>query len=148
MLCTFPLRSHLCSIKNGVVLPRQFGLEPVGSLTYTPWGQMSVHFAATEERYRPRNIDWPPKVEDADEDWLKVGRYTLSYSEPFRLNESAPFNEQGGQIMHGPIMVASVPKLSDRFRRGTSKFMSSIMVHICICGFTRTPLRSKCGGRN
>ena len=71
---------------------------------------MSVHFAATEGRYRSQNIDWPPKVDDADQDWLNVGRYTLSYSGPFRLNQSTLSSEQEGQIIHGPIMVASVPK--------------------------------------
>lgn len=109
---------------------------------------MSVHFAATEGRYRSQNIDWPPKVEDADQDWLNVGRYTLSYSGPFRLNQSTLSSEQEGQIIHGPIWLRVFLNLLDRCRHGTSKFTIVMMVLICICGFTQTLLRSKCGGRS
>lgn len=70
---------------------------------------MSANIAATEEDWRPPGISWPPRPADADADWLLVGRHAMAYAGPFSINASVPATKTRGQLLHGPIEVASVP---------------------------------------
>jgi len=70
---------------------------------------MSANMAATEEGLRPQNVTWPPKKTDSGRDWEYVGKYAMSYASPFRLNDTFPATEKEGQLVHGPIAIASVP---------------------------------------
>lgn len=67
--------------------------------------------AATEEEWRPHNIAWPPKETDSDADWALVGRHAMSYAGHFRINESVPATKYRGQLLHGPMVVASAPAM-------------------------------------
>ncbi|KAF2108626.1 Lipocalin-like domain-containing protein [Lophiotrema nucula] len=84
------------------------GTQPAGLLQYLSNGYMSANLMATEPSLRPADIDWPRKTNDSDADWSLVGMYTLSYAGKFSLNvlESAT----KGQMFHGPMTMANVPK--------------------------------------
>ncbi|KAK5656829.1 hypothetical protein OQA88_4377 [Cercophora sp. LCS_1] len=99
------------SWRNGIEDPNPLGLGAFGIITYTPWGYMSANMAARDPTMRPTNINWAPKANDSDADWALVGKHALSYAGPFRLNESVPATETEGQLLHGPIEVASVPTM-------------------------------------
>ena len=70
---------------------------------------MAANMAATEEYLRPTNIRWPPKDTDADEDWMLVGRHAMSSAGFFSINSSVPATKYSGQLLHGPLIAASVP---------------------------------------
>ncbi|GAB1311864.1 hypothetical protein MFIFM68171_02074 [Madurella fahalii] len=106
------INSTACaSWQNGTIIPNSWGLNPVGLLTYTRYGYMAASMAATEERWRPQNISWPPKDSDSDADWALVGRHSMSYTGLFSLNESVPATKYQGQLLHGPMVAASVPAM-------------------------------------
>ncbi|KAM7183209.1 Lipocalin-like domain containing protein [Rhypophila sp. PSN 637] len=99
--------------RNGTIQPdgSGWGRNPSGLLTYTRWGYMSANMAATEPDWRPDSIEWPPKATDSDADWLLVGKHAMSYAGPFSLNASVPATKTQGQLLHGPMHVASVPSM-------------------------------------
>lgn len=101
--------SNIFSWRNGIEDPNPMGLGAGGIITYTTWGYMSANMAAKDPAMRPTSISWAPKPNDSDADWALVGKHALSYAGPFRLNESVPATETEGQLLHGPIVVASVP---------------------------------------
>lgn len=70
---------------------------------------MAANIAATEEEVRPVNIRWPPKDTDADADWALVGKHAMSYAGFFSINASVPATTHRGQLLHGPMVAASVP---------------------------------------
>jgi len=72
---------------------------------------MSANMAATEKEWRPQNITWPPKETDSDEDWAEVGKHAMSYAGYFSLNQSVPATKFKGQLLHGPMVAASVPAM-------------------------------------
>ena len=66
---------------------------------------------STDPATRPEHLRWPPSANDSDADWALIGRSVLSYTTPFHINEDLPASEVHGQIMHGPIEIASAPYL-------------------------------------
>ncbi|KAK3324982.1 Lipocalin-like domain-containing protein, partial [Apodospora peruviana] len=89
--------------------PSNWGPDPVGLLTYTREGYMSANQAATVPEWRPTNIVWPPKDNDSDADWALIGRHAMSYAGHFSINTSLPATTTHGQLLHGPLVVASMP---------------------------------------
>lgn len=69
---------------------------------------MSATITATEPEFRPA-LTFPYKENDTDADWAAVGRHSLGYSGPVRVNSALPANETSGQVFHGPLIVANVP---------------------------------------
>ena len=96
---------------NGTAQTPTSPLDGPGIITYTPWGQMSANMVDADPMVRPTNISWPPKETDSDSDWVMVGRHAMASAGPFRLAESPPPTPRAGQVLHGPIAVASVPSL-------------------------------------
>lgn len=88
-----------------------WGKSPVGLITYSTTGIMSANIAATEPEWRPQALRFPPQSSDSEFDWNLVGRHTLGYAGPFSFNESVPVTKTHGQIIHGPLTVASTPYL-------------------------------------
>jgi len=105
------LNTTAWNLTTGAYLPSNFGLHPVGLLTYTREGYMSANMAATEPPYRPQTVRWPPRDADSAADWALVGQHAMSYAGRYSLNESVPATAQRGQLLHGPMMVASVPSM-------------------------------------
>ncbi|KAH6849675.1 Lipocalin-like domain-containing protein [Chaetomium sp. MPI-CAGE-AT-0009] len=97
--------------RNGTQLPSSWGSNPVGLLTYTRYGYMAANMAATDENLRPVNISWPAKDTDADEDWALVGKHAMSYAGLFSISPSVPATKYSGQLLHGPMIAASVPAM-------------------------------------
>ncbi|GIZ39280.1 hypothetical protein CKM354_000266900 [Cercospora kikuchii] len=96
---------------NGVSVPDlAFGEDPVGLLTYTPSGFMSLNIAATQSQYRPANLTFPYNETDSNQDWALVGQHTLSYAGPWSVSHDDSTTEKSGSLVHGPIWVANVPK--------------------------------------
>lgn len=85
-----------------------YGDAPVGILTYSKSGYMSATITATEPGLRP-NLTFPFQVTDSDADWALVGKHSIGYAGPFRVNEALPANKTNGQVFHGPLVVANVP---------------------------------------
>ncbi|KAF3002434.1 hypothetical protein E8E13_004160 [Curvularia kusanoi] len=97
------------STLNNVPIPDDaYGKAPVGLLTYTRSGYMSATITATEPAFRP-NLTFPYQVTDSDADWALVGKHSIGYAGPFRVNEALPASKTEGQIFHGPLTVANVP---------------------------------------
>ena len=113
---------------NGVSVPDlAFGEDPVGLLTYTPSGFMSLNIAASkhilrtqiwtrlkyssaQSQYRPANLTFPYNETDSKQDWALVGQHTLSYAGPWSVSHDDSTTEKSGSMVHGPIWVANVPK--------------------------------------
>lgn len=69
---------------------------------------MSATITATEPQLRP-NLTFPFQATDSDADWALVGKHSIGYAGPFRVNEALPANKTSGQVLHGPLTVANVP---------------------------------------
>jgi hypothetical protein len=69
---------------------------------------MSATITATEPAFRPA-LTFPYKPNDTDADWAAVGRHSIGYAGPLRINTALPANETNGQVWHGPLTVANVP---------------------------------------
>ena len=65
--------------------------------------------AASQPEWRPTNVRWPPKDSDPASSWELIARHSLSYAGPFGLNASVENTKTEGQLLHGPVQVASVP---------------------------------------
>ena len=97
------------SAQNGNPIPDlAYGKNPVGVLIYTATGWMSATITATEPEFRP-NLTFPYKPNDTDADWAAVGKHSIGYAGPVRINTALPANETNGQVFHGPLTVANVP---------------------------------------
>lgn len=69
---------------------------------------MSATITATEPALRP-NLTFPFQASDLESDWALVGKHSIGYAGPFRVNEALPANKTSGQVFHGPLTVANVP---------------------------------------
>ncbi|KAI8933868.1 hypothetical protein NX059_009566 [Plenodomus lindquistii] len=97
------------STANFIPVPdRAYGTAPVGILIYTATGFMSATITATEPELRP-NLTFPFNFNDTDADWALVGKHSIGYAGPLRINAALPANETSGQVFHGPLTVANVP---------------------------------------
>ncbi|KAF2033076.1 hypothetical protein EK21DRAFT_59186 [Setomelanomma holmii] len=97
------------SALNGSPIPDEaYGEALVGFLIYTATGWISATITATEPEFRP-NLTFPYKANDTDSDWAAVGKHSIGYAGPLRINTALPYNETNGQVFHGPLTVANVP---------------------------------------
>ncbi|KAK0741105.1 Lipocalin-like domain-containing protein [Schizothecium vesticola] len=103
------LNNTVTNLTTSAPLPSTWGTSPSGLLTYTRYGHMSAVMSATHPPWRPTDIRWPPKDSDPPTSWELVGRHSMSYAGPFALNASVANTEREGQLLHGPIVAASVP---------------------------------------
>ena len=100
------------SWRNGTLVSNNaWDAAPVGLLTYTRYGYMSANMAATEEAVRPKTVRWPPQDTDPVEDWALVRSHAMSYAGHFSINQSVQATEYKGQLLHGPLVAASVPAM-------------------------------------
>lgn len=88
----------------------------MGILTYSASGYMSATLTATETELRP-NVTFPFQVNDTDSDWALVGKHSIGYAGPFRINPDLPANATQGQLFHGPLTVANVPTMVGQEQR-------------------------------
>ena len=87
-----------------------YGEKPVGMLLYTASGFMSATITATEKALRPA-VQFPFRANETDADWALVGKHSIGYAGPFRINTELPANATQGQLFHGPLTVANVPTM-------------------------------------
>lgn len=66
---------------------------------------MSATLTATEPEFRP-NVTFPYLEGQTDEQWAAVGRHSIGYAGPLRLNTLLPATVITGQVFHGPLTVA------------------------------------------
>jgi len=78
---------------------------------------MSATLATTDPSYIPQNLTFPAREGQSIEDWALVGKHTLFYAGHFSINETFPSDKRSGQLLHGPIMVASVASLIGGFMK-------------------------------
>ncbi|KAF2441568.1 hypothetical protein P171DRAFT_340237, partial [Karstenula rhodostoma CBS 690.94] len=107
---TYTLVNTSSTLNNVPVPDATYGEAPVGILTYSKSGYVSATISATEPAFRP-NVAFPYQDSDLDSDWALVGKHTIGYAGPFRVNEALPANKTHGQVFHGPLVVANVPTL-------------------------------------
>lgn len=99
------------STLNNVPIPdATYGEHPVGMLLYTATGFMSATLTATEKEFRPP-VPFPYSANDTDADWALVGKHSIGYAGPFRINTALPATATEGQLFHGPLTVANVPTM-------------------------------------
>ena len=77
---------------------------------------MSATLTATEPEFRP-NVTFPYLESQTDEEWATVGRHSIGYAGPLRLNTALPYTKTQGQVFHGPLMVANVPTMVGQEQR-------------------------------
>ncbi|OAG07323.1 uncharacterized protein CC84DRAFT_1062805, partial [Paraphaeosphaeria sporulosa] len=105
---TYTLVNTSSTLNNVPIPDLAYGEAPVGILTYSKTGYMSATITATEPAFRP-NLTFPYQDSDLDSDWALVGKHSIGYAGPFRVNEALPANKTHGQVFHGPLVVANVP---------------------------------------
>lgn len=121
--CVILLTTFLAhSTQNGIPnVDPGFGPHPVGLILYHPDYYMSAALASTTPEDRPQNLTWPYRPSQGDADWALVGKHSIAYMGPFRLNESFPVvrteDRVEGQIIHGPLEVASLPSFTGTYQR-------------------------------
>lgn len=99
------------STLNNVPIPdATYGENPVGMLLYTATGFMSATITATEKAFRPA-VQFPFQPNETDAEWALVGKHSIGYSGPFRINTDLPASKTEGQVFHGPLTVANVPTM-------------------------------------
>ncbi|KAM0276709.1 hypothetical protein ACHAQH_006477 [Verticillium albo-atrum] len=99
------------STLNGVAIPDQaYGENPIGIITYSRSGYMSATIAATEPELRPQNLTFPFTADQSDADWALVGKHGVAYAGPYEISDAIPATATSGQIFHGPLTVANVPR--------------------------------------
>ncbi|KAF2846947.1 hypothetical protein T440DRAFT_218470 [Plenodomus tracheiphilus IPT5] len=109
---TYTLLNTSSTLNNVPVPDRAYGENPVRILIYTATGFVSATITATEPSLRPQNLTFPFRPNDTDADWALVGKHSIGYAGPVRINPALPANETQGQIFHGPLIVANVPSLA------------------------------------
>lgn len=100
--------------QNGTpILDPGYGANPVGLILYHPTHYMSATLASTTPEDRPADLAWPFRAGQSDADWALVGKHSLAYAGPFSFNESVPVEAVAGgvtgQVVHGPLEVATLP---------------------------------------
>jgi hypothetical protein len=70
---------------------------------------MSATITATEPSLRPANLTFPFSPTDSDAEWALVGKHSIGYAGPFRVNPDVESSVHEGQLFHGPLVVANVP---------------------------------------
>ncbi|KAJ9661425.1 hypothetical protein H2198_001993 [Neophaeococcomyces mojaviensis] len=86
-----------------------YGEVPAGTIMYTPTGYMSAVLTATDPSLRPLDLTLPAQSNQTDAEWAKVGEHTLGYSGPFYFNDTVSTDDFHGQIIHGPLIAATLP---------------------------------------
>lgn len=78
---------------------------------------MPATLATTDPSSLPKNITFPLQAGQIIEDWALVRQPTLLFAGQFSINETFPSDKRSGQILHGPLMVASIPLYTGAFLR-------------------------------
>ncbi|KAF1944618.1 hypothetical protein EJ02DRAFT_340554 [Clathrospora elynae] len=105
---TYTLVNTSSTLHDLPIPDEPYGAHPVGVLIYTASGYMSATITATEPFLRP-NLTFPYQASDSDADWALVGKHSVGYAGPLRINPDIPASETEGQVFHGPLTVANVP---------------------------------------
>ncbi|XP_014558355.1 hypothetical protein COCVIDRAFT_94755 [Bipolaris victoriae FI3] len=107
---TYALVNTSSTLNDEPIPDATYGAAPVGNLIYTASGFMSATITATEKEFRPL-VSFPFRANESDADWALVGKHSIGYSGPFRINEAIPATATEGQVFHGPLTVANVPTM-------------------------------------
>ncbi|EMD86864.1 hypothetical protein COCC4DRAFT_24625 [Bipolaris maydis ATCC 48331] len=107
---TYTLLNTSSTLNDEPIPDATYGAAPVGNLIYTASGFMSATITATEKEFRPL-VSFPFLANESDADWALVGKHSIGYSGPFRINTALPATETEGQVFHGPLTVANVPTM-------------------------------------
>lgn len=93
---------------------------------------MSATITATEPEWRPLDLTFPAQPNQTDAAWAAVGKQyvlyhilflsrkysanlsrllssLLCYAGPLSVSDTIPANETSGQVIHGPLDVATIP---------------------------------------
>ncbi|KAK7751969.1 hypothetical protein SLS62_006112 [Diatrype stigma] len=101
---------NITQLQNGTPIPdTTTGRHPNGMIVYSTGGYVSVLIHATEPEWRPTNLTVLDRGSQFDAQWALVGQHSAAYSGPFSFNESLLLNDTHGEIMHGPLIAASLP---------------------------------------
>lgn len=71
---------------------------------------MSATISATEPELRPQHLTFPFTEDQSDADWALVGKHGVGYAGPFSISDAIPATPTHGQIFHGPLVAANVPR--------------------------------------
>ncbi|KAI9155118.1 hypothetical protein HJFPF1_07686 [Paramyrothecium foliicola] len=99
------------SYLNGEPIPdAAYGEAPTGIITYSKSGYMSATISATEPELRPQHLTFPFTPDQNDTDWALVGKHSIGYAGPYSISDAIPATPENGQIFHGPLVAANVPR--------------------------------------
>lgn len=101
---------NVTRLHNGTsVLDTTSGRHPDGVLSYSTNGYVSVLIHATESEWRPSNLTMLDHGSEFDAQWALVGKHSGAYAGPFHFNESSIIDDTHGEVLHGPLVAASLP---------------------------------------
>lgn len=97
--------------QNGAVIADiTYGEHPAGVISYTPTGYMAAVLTATDPELRPQELTLPAQSNQSVTDWAEVGEHTLAYSGPFHFSKINSFDSRKGEVIHGPLLTATLPR--------------------------------------
>lgn len=70
---------------------------------------MSATLNSMDSVDRPVNLTFPFQATDPVASWAWIGEHALAYAGPFHINEDLPFSNVSGQVLHGPLLTATIP---------------------------------------
>ncbi|KAK3332376.1 hypothetical protein B0T19DRAFT_101404 [Cercophora scortea] len=81
-----------------------------GIISYTASGYVSALLTTGDARFMPQNLTFPYKDDQPDSEWALVGKHTLAYVGPVRIeNTTTNSSRESGTVVHGPLMVCDIP---------------------------------------
>lgn len=86
-------------------------------MLYNPSGHFSSIVGPTDPKYRPEGLGWPAQPGQSDAQWALIGKHCVAYTGRFRFDGSVQVQDVNGdsalegQIVHGPLDVATMPAL-------------------------------------
>lgn len=114
---------NITRLQNGTpILDTTGGRHPSGIISYSNNGYVSVLIHATKLEWRPTNLTMLDQDSQFDAEWALIGKHSGAYAGPFSFNESLLVSDTHGEILHGPLTVASLPGNIGRVQRRNFSF--------------------------
>lgn len=70
---------------------------------------MSATLNSMDTADRPLNLTFPFEATDPVSAWALIGEHTLAYAGPFHISDAVPATNESGQVIHGPLITATIP---------------------------------------
>lgn len=107
---------------DAIIADITYGEHPAGVISYTPTGYMSAVLTATDPELRPQELTLPAQTNQSVTEWAEVGEHTLAYSGPFRFSRIDSNDGKKGEVIHGPLLTATLPRFVGSLQKRQFEF--------------------------